>query len=463
MLVGMNDLFDPQLTKTLRRDKLYLEQSQIPIITVSATYQEDLKRLHGLPHNEIDKDVVFSRAHYSMALGVASQIWKERVDPHKAWVVDPTNYVSKDKWFSIQLTEAVGKTLARQPLLKRLKDFVDKFGRNKLPILDSITPPLLYLTEKIQKPVLSFHIAAGNILAGQGKKVVQVITDPHVREEYTNHANNTKVWYCVFDEPTKLEFLEKSAKLGLKADPNRVVVTGPPIDPRIIAARHKKNPWRSGTLRLCITTGGLGTNKQEILDILKQLLPELRKKKPAYQILLYAGTHEDFAQAVTELAKENRVAIGDIADRKAKLRLIHHPQIVDANELLIKYGFPWAHGFITKPSGDMAYDAAASGSFILTLAEWGEWEERIRVIFEQKNIGRRLDVDAVVQQLQVLCSARGQAQSWVEQAMLNAYKLEPLFLNGAREIAKTVKRAQKEMQAEEVRTLIQKSPLSAGI
>ena len=165
-------------------------------------------------------------------------------------------------------------------------------------------------------------------------------------------------------------------------------------------------------------------------------MPELRKKKPAYQILLYAGTHEDFAQAVTELAKENRVAIGDIADRKAKLRLIHHPQIVDANELLIKYGFPWAHGFITKPSGDMAYDAAASGSFILTLAEWGEWEERIRVIFEQKNIGRRLDVDAVVQQLQVLCSARGQAQSWVEQAMLNAYKLEPLFLNGARKLQK---------------------------
>ncbi len=397
--------------------------------------------MHGLPNNETDRDVVFSRAHYSMALGVATYAWKEKVDPQKAWVVDPTNYVSKDKWFSIQLTEIIGKTIARNSILKTAKDFIDRFARKKLPILDSITPPLLYLTEHIKKPILSFHIAAGNILAGQGKTVVQVVTDPHVRAEYVTYADKKNISFCVFDEATKVDFLEQAAKLDIKADPDRVIVTGPPIDPRIIAAKNEKNPWRSGILRLCITTGGLGTNKEEILKMLRQFLPELRKRSLEYQLLVYAGTQHDIADEVEKLAQENRIAIGGLNDKKAKLRLIYHPQIVDANEMLIKHGFPWAHGFITKPSGDMAYDAAASGSFILTMAEWGEWEERIRVIFEQKNIGRTADTNSIISQLEVLRSAQRKSQSWIEQAMHNAQKLEPLYLNGAKGILNAVKQA----------------------
>lgn len=395
--------------------------------------------MHGLPNNNTERDIVFSRAHYSMALGIASYIWKDKVNPAAAWIVDPTNYVSKDKLLSIQLTEMIGKTIARYSILKTAKDFIDTFGRKKLPILGSITPPLLYLTENIEKPILSLHIAAGNILANQGKKVVQVITDPHVREEYVTHAGNKKVWYCVFNESTKVEFLEKAAKLEIEADPDRVVVTGPPIDPRIIAASDKKVPWRSGKLRLCMTTGGLGTNKEEILSVLKQFFVELRKRSNEYQLLIYAGTHLDIAEAVEKLAKENRVAIGELSDKKAKLRLIYHPQIVDANELLIKYAFPWAHGFITKPSGDMAYDAAASGSFLLTLAEWGEWEERIREIFEQKNISRKADASAIISQLEVLRSTQGKSQSWIEQAMLAASGLEPLYLRGAKNITSVVR------------------------
>src|SRR5690606_1799208 len=152
---------------------------------------------------------------YSMAIAIAVQAWggatTTGMDPLKAWLADPTNYVSNKDWFSVSFTEKVGMTLARNPLLKLVKDFVDTFGRSKLPILNSITNPLLYLTEKIDKPILSFHVAAGNILASQGKKVVQVITDPHVRLEYTQHAENKNVHYCLFDEPTKLEFLEKAA------------------------------------------------------------------------------------------------------------------------------------------------------------------------------------------------------------------------------------------------------------
>lgn len=429
----------PELEKTLKHDKVYLEETEIPIITVSASYKEDLKALHGLPENETTPDIVFSRAHYSMALGIATHIWGKKMDHKKAWIVDPTNYVSHKDWRSIQLTELIGKTLARQPLLKQLKNFVDRFGRNKLPILKSITPPLLYLTENISYPILSLHIAAGNILSQQGKSVVQVITDPHVRHDYLNNAHRDNMIFCVFDSKTKTEFLEKAALLKIKVDPERVIVTGPPIDPRVVRCKEKKHPWRNGVLKLCITTGGLGTNKRGIKKILQQLLPKLRKHPSPYQILIYAGTQKDIYEMVQKLAKKEHVSLGKLSDDQAKLRIIYHPQIVDANELLLTYGFPWADGFITKPSGDMAYDAVTSGNFLLTLKEWGEWEHNIREIFEQLEISREAKIDEIVAQLESLQSAEGKAQSWVERAMHNAQTIDSLFLNGSKKIVEVVR------------------------
>lgn len=436
----MPELFDKFLIKTLRKDKELLEKTKIPTVTVSAAYREDLKRVHGYPTDDTIPDVVFSRAHYSMAAGIAVKAWGNKVDPNKMWVVDPTNYVSHKQWRSILLTEDIGKLLARNPSLKAIKDFIDRFGRAKLPILKSITPPLLHLTENIKYPILSLHIAAGNILIGQGKRVVQVITDPHVRDEYVFFADKDTALFCVFNEQTKTEFLEKAALMGKEANPDRVIVTGPPVDPRIVACREKKLPWRNGCLHLCLTTGGLGTNSKQMLQVVEQLIPRLKQKNCRFKLLVYASTHKDIRDEILRIAKENRVKVGLKNDKKAELRVLYHPQLIDANEDLIKYAFPWAHGFITKPSGDMAYDAAASGSFILTLDEWGEWEEKIREVFEQKEISRVALTENIAAQLEVLTSAQGKAQSWVEKAMNNAQRIDPLFLHGAREIIEVVKK-----------------------
>lgn len=438
-------LIDPALEHSLHHDKELLEQTKIPIITVSATWKEDLKRMHGFPDDDTTPDVVFSRAHYSMAVGIASQIWKTSIDAKKTWLADPTNYVSHKNWKSIKLTEDIGKTIARYPILKTIKDIIDTFGRSKLPILDSITPPLLYLTQDITKPILSFHIAAGNILAAQGKTVVQVITDPHVRPEYTDNADKN-MYYCVFDENTKLEVQEMAIMHDKKLDPDRIIVTGPPVDPRIVAAKKYKHNWKSGPLKLLLSTGGLGTNKKEMGRILKQFLPELRKRAETFQLLVYCGTHHDIFEMVVDMAKEHRVRIGALDDKSAKLRILYHPQILDANELLIMHGFPWAHGFLTKPSGDMAYDAAAAGSFILTLAEWGPWEHNIREIFEQKGIARKAHSDQIMAQLTVLMREHQRGKSWIENAMQNARSIDPLFLNGAAQIVKAYQSVVKSLE-----------------
>ena len=463
------------LQKTLAFDQRNLEKTQLPIITVSASYKEDLKGLYNLKENDTLPDVVFSRAHYSMALGVAISAWGDRLDPQKAWIVDPTNYVSHKDWSKIILTENVGKILARFPLLKLIKDVVDKFGRQKLPILASITPPLAHLTEKVHRPILCFHIAAGNILAKQGKTVFQVITDPHVREDYLANAELPNMHFLVFDLATQTEFLNKAEKLGKIVAAERVIVTGPPIDPRIIAARKQKSVWSPARrLRLCLTTGGLGTNKDELAAALNALLPAMQQQHLPLDLMVYASTHRDIQQMVRNLGRKFGVSVQSINPydpapftihdslTPAKtpqahnspftvppLKLLFHPQIVDANELLIRYAFPWADGFVTKPSGDMAYDAAASGTFILTLKEWGEWEHNIRERFEALNISRVADVQHLDLQLAGLMQgmqtttqhdAANRDEPWVSQAMRNAHKLDSLFLHGAERMIEEVKK-----------------------
>lgn len=433
---------DKNLEKTYAFDRERLTKSELPIITVAGTFREDLKRLYGLPNNNSSRDTVFSRAHFSMAVAVANQVWDGTIRPKRAWLVDPTNYVSLEDWQKILLTEVIAKTIARHSILQKVKSVIDQFGRDKMPILDSITPPLLYLTEEITQPILSFHIAAGNILAKQGRKVVQMVTDPHVREEYVMQADLPNIMFCVFDERTQLEFLEVAALNHISVDPSRVVVTGPPIDPRTIAARKKKVPWRSGVLKVCVATGGLGTNSYEIRQVLTQLLPHLRREPCPYQVVLYAGTQKDIAQIGHDLAKENHIPVSELSREQGRFRIAYHPQILDANELLLRHIFPWADGFITKPSGDMAYDAVAAGCFLLTLSEWGVWEERIREIFEQLGIARRAEPDQLVTQLSLLQQAIN-GKSWVESAMYESLKIEKSFLNGTEKIIKAAKAANK--------------------
>ena len=438
----MPHLLDKDLVQTLVLDRERLATTEIPIVTVAGTSREEIKDFYGLgvPDAHLLPDVVLSRAHFSMPLGVLVEIWKNGVHPEKAWMADPTNYVNSADWRKVEFTEFVAKELARRPLLKHLKDLIDRFGRDKLPILSSITPPLLYLTEKVHRPILSFHIAAGNILAEHGKEVVQVITDPHVRLDYLTNAYRENIRFCVFDERTKTEFLETAATHHIETNAARVIVTGPPIDPRIVHARHHKVAWRSGPLHLCITTGGLGTNKDEIRRVLQQLLPQLHHQSDLYRVLMYAGTQKDIADMVKELAHEHHIKIDKLQNPEAHLRLIYSPELLEANEALIKYGFPWAHGFITKPSGDMAYDAVAAGCFLLTLQEWGVWEERIREVFEQKDIARRADVDQILEQLTVLRTATKGA-SWIERAMNHAFGIEKLFLLGSKKIVEAVQSA----------------------
>lgn len=456
-----------QAAQMLLKEKAALAATDVPIVTVSASFTEDLKQWYGLPYTEIKEDVVFSRAHYSMAVAILMAAWNPdhrvntnepsylqafdqalgknakasasnrrkptlEIHPKRAWLVDPTNYVPHHSQGTLTFTELVGTTLAHHSWLKKMKDLIDRFGRSKLPILNTIKPPLEFLTADLKKPILSLHIASGNTLIDQGKTLLQVVTDPHVREEYVNNAENPRIRYCVFDERTKLELLSKAADRGFQVPSNRVVVTGPPIDPRVSAARKHKSLWQpTRPLRLCIATGGLGTNRDEIATILDKLIPTLKQRPNPYQLVVYAGTRKEIKELVYKTAKKHQVALGSITDTSANLRVLYHPQIVDANDLLINYGFPWADGFITKPSGDMAYDAAAAGCFLLTLQEWGVWEHNIRLVFEGLGIAKRAETTHIVEQLRSLLQRYSLAPAWIPTAQAAARELPALFTQGS--------------------------------
>ncbi|HEY5601139.1 MAG TPA: hypothetical protein VIK81_03545, partial [Patescibacteria group bacterium] len=307
---------------------------------------------------------------------------------------------------------------------------------SKLPISGAITSPLLYLTGKTKKPIISLHYEAGNILAKEGKKVVQVVTDPHVRPQYLDIMPSKNLKFCVFDQKTKEDFLKIAKELDKDVKSEQVVVTGPPVDPRIIDARRIKDEWDGQRpLRIGITTGGLGTNKAEINKLLDKLSEAiLAKKLPEIQFILYAGTHEDFREMYFEFAKKTNLEVSNIENGSAKLRVIYSESLVDANELLIEYLFPFADCIITKPSGDMAYEGAASGASLLFLKPWGEWEENIRERFINLGVGRNFVVKDPIGELAKLFDVGKSGKSWFEDSQEKALNLPRLFLDGPKKI-----------------------------
>jgi hypothetical protein len=440
----------------LHEEHHLLETVDIPIITISATHRDKLADTFHESFPETG-EVVLSRAHYSMAIAILVAAYDAGLT---AWLVDPINYVTPDDWQKVIFTESVGKLMARHKPLKEFKDLIDARARSKLPITPAIEKPLRYLAEKIQKPIISLHYEAGNILARAGHQVIQVVTDPHVRSQYldalpekstpgtfSTTSDNTSpnppphttyniqnTTFCVFDEATKTELLLKAETLGKDLKPDQVIVTGPPIDPRIAVASRQKNPDRldSQPLRLAITTSGIGTNRAEIAKVLDQLHTVcIAAKKGCVQLFLYAGTHQDFHQLYQEFAAINDLKIGALSDDTAPLRVLYADNLVEANELMIQYMFTWADGIITKPSGDMAYDAAAAGCFTLFLEPWGEWEVAIQERFEDLGIGQKLDIGHFQDQLTRFEAHFWEGQSWFRSAMKKALTLPDLYRTGA--------------------------------
>lgn len=411
-----------ELPGTLHNDRHRLEEVEVPIVTVSATFRNEIAKERGEEPVILD-ELVFSRAHYSMAVALFSYANSNGLS---VWMVDPTNYISPKDWKGLARLEKIGQLTARIPLLKKAKNIFDTFARNKSPLSTVIKGPLEYVTARAQKPIISVHYEAGNILAQIGRKVVQVVTDPHVRPNYLYQADKPNIYFAVFDQQTKEDFLDKAKKLGKIVPEKQVVVTGPPVDPRIVKARQNKNPieFKTRGLRLVITTSGLGTNKGEIKQILEQILPNLNDTR----LILYAGTHRDFREMFYSMGTQHHVLAQDIKT-DAQVRVIYDESIVQANQELIEYGFPWADGFVTKPSGDMAYDAVAAGCFFLSLEPWGEWEKNIEKIFTNLGLARKTNPSYFKQQIDELTKI-----GWIENAIKNTLNIDPLFLNGAEKI-----------------------------
>lgn len=417
---------DLELPQTLHEDRHRLEEAEVPIVTISATFRQEIAEHLGERPKAGLEEAVFSRAHFSMAIAVFEQAVRQGFS---AWLIDPTNYVSRGDWKKILFTEGIAETVARSPFLKKIKDFIDTFARSKLPISQAVKAPLKYVTYRTKRPIISLHYESGNLLAAQGKKVVQVVTDPHVRVSYLLEAHRPNITFAVFDEGTRKEFLSKARKMKKNVDAQRVAVTGPPVDPRVVAAREDKRlaDFKERPLHLAITTGGLGTNKGEIKKILHQVMPLV--KKGQLKLVLYAGTHPDFKEMFKKAARRYAIKVGRANNADAAVRIIYHPNIVETNKQLIDYVFPWADGFVTKPSGDMAYDAVGAGCFILSLNPWGEWEENIERIFADLGILQKAKPRSFAGQLSLLLES-----GWIEKAIGNALNIDKLFLRGAQEI-----------------------------
>jgi hypothetical protein len=149
--------------------------------------------------------------------------------------------------------------------------------------------------------------------------------------------------------------------------------------------------------------------------------------------MYYAGTNSDHAQMVQNVAQEHGVKISPPHERQAALRLLTADDIVDANNLLLAYGFPWADVVYTKPSGDMAYDAVAAGCAVFFLKPWGDWERNIQGILTNAGVAQITDLESVTEQLLEAVN-RDYAKPWLEEALEKTRLQSPEFYQGARNI-----------------------------
>lgn len=420
---------DLEFRRTAHEERHLLETVQVPIVTVSATFKEELEKAFGEKVEGELEDVTFSRAHYSMANAIVVAATKKN---KTFWMIDPTNYVSSHNWPKILFTQKMGRIIARNPLLKDIKDLMDTRLRNQLPLTNAIREPLIYVTHRVKRPIISLHYEAGNILLEAGHQVLQVVTDPHVRPQYLTYADNPLLTWAVFDSKTKAELLELGYILGHTIDEKRVITTGCPVDPRIPTKDKNLSTtaFKHRPLRLAVTTGGLGTNKSEIEELLTNIVPLL--KKHTLQLACFAGVHKDFIEMFERFASSHQIKTGDRHNQHAALRIFSGNDIIDANEALLDFIFPWADGFLTKPSGDMAYEAVAAGCFLLTLKPWGEWEENIRAYFEELGVSVRARPANIAAQITALTTIPLEKNKpWVELALLRSQKLVKPLSKGA--------------------------------
>lgn len=416
---------DLDLKNAIHEERHLLEKAEVPIVTVSATFRKELAdKYKSIVHTA--SDVVYSRGHYSMGEAVRAQALLMGKTTHLS---DPTNFASKKNWKKIEFTESIGLLVARYKALKWLRNKADVVMRGKLPIKEAITEPLLYLTGNTPNPIISMHYETGTILSKSGKVVLQAVTDPHVHHQYLDALPSSTITYAVFDEETRSSFFTLAKKNKKEIREDQVVVTGPFVHPAIVEIGKKEKKIAKGEpVNIAITTGGLGTNFEEIKRVLESFSPLLAPPEKV-RLFLFASTHSDFRNYFEEYAKRNNVRIGDIDDEEARIRILYDDSIIDANENLIKHMFPWAHGVITKPSGDMAYDAAAAGCFLLFLSPWGEWEKNVSAVFIKRNIGFNLSTDDSYNHFLKL-----QKEGKLEAAMKNAHKLPSLFRDGCKNL-----------------------------
>ncbi|OGY09027.1 MAG: hypothetical protein A2782_00885 [Candidatus Blackburnbacteria bacterium RIFCSPHIGHO2_01_FULL_43_15b] len=422
---------DPRLDlpQTLQVDQEALAKVKVPIATTSASFKSDIARVYGEKSKDKGRDIVFSRGHFSMSIALFRQAHEMNLT---SWLVDPVNYVTAKDWGKLKSVVFAGHVAARFPIVKKIKDMADTLIRGKLPLAEAIKIPLLYATSNTTQPIISVHYEIGNILVREGRRVLQVLTDPHVRPQYLLEASRENISFVVFNQDTKAEFLAKAKEANLEVDENRVIVSGPPVDPRIVRARKgKKLNWiGKRPLRLAVTTGGLGQNQDEICKLLENICPLVKTRQ--VQVILYASTLPDFRQMYENILVKHEISWADkLKDKTASARIIYSPSIVEANQSLIEHGFSWADGFVTKPSGDMAYDAAAAGCFILSLEPWGDWEVNVQKIFTDLAILKQAEPENFAGQIRELL-----ASGWIRQAINNALRIDKLYLTGSKNIIK---------------------------
>src|SRR3989337_1743828 len=111
---------DDELKTILDKERKLLEEAEVPIATVSATFFDQIEEQYAYKFGR--EEIVFSRAHYSQALSLLIAAGEAE---KACWFGDPTSGAAAEDGHKVLLTKKKAEAVPRHDLLKKVKDLMD--------------------------------------------------------------------------------------------------------------------------------------------------------------------------------------------------------------------------------------------------------------------------------------------------------------------------------------------------
>ncbi len=323
----------------------------------------------------------------------------------------------------------MGSRLLHNPIVQKL--------RGGLGFEEVLKDKILKLIDKVSKDkvIVTYHYGTAKTLVEAGYKVMIAVTDPSVELTHNGYfdfltsENKERVFYGTMDKATKEWFVkeinvfEKNIKeVGCFVSPQMIKAGKEKIKNRDV--RWEKCTKGNEKFHISLFTGGLGTNFWEMRDAVLNFLCMLCKDKITVDV--FFNTNSDLDKHLNDVLKK----VGCDED----INIFSSKDKDKLNKKSIEI-FKKSDLVLTKPSGDKAFEAIASGAIPLFLFPLHPHEVVIREYVMNGGVGEIAKIEDLKEQVESILFNKKKFTSQVYKTQ-NMENKNPIKLDGVNNLLK---------------------------